>query len=93
MQQLSLVGIVLLWAYASRPCISLPWPHQVSDAALGEIGDQGSSPAKTEVSQKNYKRSAEVAEEVGCPPVLQFNALVNIALHSLIFYEQYKILD
>ena len=64
MQQLSLVGIALFWAYASLPCISLPWPHQVSGAALEEIGDQGSSPAKTEVSQKKYKRSL-VAEEVG----------------------------
>ena len=65
MQQLSLVGIALFWAYASLPCISLPWPHplQVSGAALEEIGDQGSSPAKTEVSQKKYKRSL-VAEEV-----------------------------
>ena len=64
MQQLSLIGIALFSAYASLPCISLPWPHQVSGAALEEIGDQGSSPAKTEVSQKNYKRSL-VAEEVG----------------------------
>ena len=67
MQQLSLVGIALFWANASLLCISLPsWSHplQVSNAALGEIGDQGSSPAKTEVSQKKYKRSL-VAEEVG----------------------------
>ena len=64
MQQLSLVGIALFWANASLPCISLLWPHQVSDAALEEIGDQGSSQTKTEVSQKKYKRSL-VAEEVG----------------------------
>ena len=66
MQQLSFIGIALFSAYASLPCISLPWHHplQVSGAALEEIGDQGSSPAKTEVSQKKYKRSL-VAEEVG----------------------------